>query len=382
MTTGVDVSNNQGTIDWNALRSDDVDFAYIKVTEGIGYIDPDVDAHLAGARAAGLIVGLYHFARPDTNSPEADAASFAAALSARGAAQPGWLPPCLDLERDAPVNMIAWSQRFLAALRAATGYGPAMLYANTSWWQNQLGGGGWLDPQTSAWVAHYGRDPGDPGWKGEQAVMHQYADDGILSGYPGTLDLDFCWVDLAMLSQGGAPGPARPVDPRPDGWYTVKPGDTLSAIATKLGLDWHDLATWNSLADPNVIVPGQRLRLTPPSGGGTTTYTVRPGDTLSAIGAQFGVDWHAIYAANKGLIGPDPNRIQAGWVLTIPAGGSAPAPAPAPAQRTYTVQPGDTLSGIAAQQGVAGGWQAIFDANRDVLSDPNQIYPGQVLRLP
>jgi LysM repeat protein len=66
---------------------------------------------------------------------------------------------------------------------------------------------------------------------------------------------------------------------------------------------------------------------------------------------------------------------------------SAPAPAPAeqaPAatgQRTYQVRPGDTLSGIATEQGVAGGWQAIYQANRGSVSDANVIRPGQQLTL-
>ena len=49
------------------------------------------------------------------------------------------------------------------------------------------------------------------------------------------------------------------------------------------------------------------------------TYTVRPGDTLSAIAAGLGIgDWRALYQANIGVIGPDPNLIQPGQVLTIP----------------------------------------------------------------
>lgn len=53
------------------------------------------------------------------------------------------------------------------------------------------------------------------------------------------------------------------------------------------------------------------------------------------------------------------------------------------AARTYTVQPGDTLSKIAKEKlGDANAYQGIFDANRDVLSDPNKIKPGQVLKLP
>jgi nucleoid-associated protein YgaU len=50
---------------------------------------------------------------------------------------------------------------------------------------------------------------------------------------------------------------------------------------------------------------------------------------------------------------------------------------------SYTVQPGDTLSGIAeAQLGDANRWPEIFELNGEVISDPNRIFPGQVLVLP
>ncbi len=48
--------------------------------------------------------------------------------------------------------------------------------------------------------------------------------------------------------------------------------------------------------------------------------------------------------------------------------------------KTYTVQSGDTLSGIGSKFGVS--WQKIFEANRDKLDDPDQIYPGQELTIP
>jgi nucleoid-associated protein YgaU len=48
--------------------------------------------------------------------------------------------------------------------------------------------------------------------------------------------------------------------------------------------------------------------------------------------------------------------------------------------KTYTVQSGDTLSGIGSKYGVS--WQKIFEANRDKLDDPDQIYPGQELTIP
>jgi nucleoid-associated protein YgaU len=53
------------------------------------------------------------------------------------------------------------------------------------------------------------------------------------------------------------------------------------------------------------------------------------------------------------------------------------------ADRTYEVVPGDTLSAIAKREyGNAGEWRRIFEANRDVISDPDRIYPGQKLRIP
>lgn len=56
---------------------------------------------------------------------------------------------------------------------------------------------------------------------------------------------------------------------------------------------------------------------------------------------------------------------------------------PEPEATFYTVQSGDTLGGIAkAQYGNAGKYPVIFEANKPMLTDPNKIYPGQVLRIP
>jgi nucleoid-associated protein YgaU len=65
-------------------------------------------------------------------------------------------------------------------------------------------------------------------------------------------------------------------------------------------------------------------------------------------------------------------------VADIQAVGGAPA-----AASTYTVKPGDTLSKIAKQHlGDANAYMVIFDANRDQLKDPDKIQPGQVLKIP
>lgn len=60
-----------------------------------------------------------------------------------------------------------------------------------------------------------------------------------------------------------------------------------------------------------------------------------------------------------------------------------PAAAPAAAPRTYTVKAGDTLSHIAKEHlGNAGAYMKIFELNKDQLTDPDKIKPGQVLKLP
>lgn len=52
-------------------------------------------------------------------------------------------------------------------------------------------------------------------------------------------------------------------------------------------------------------------------------------------------------------------------------------------ERTYTIESGDTLSKIAKEQlGRASAWRDIFEANRDVIDNPDRIFPGQVIKLP
>jgi LysM repeat protein len=115
---------------------------------------------------------------------------------------------------------------------------------------------------------------------------------------------------------------------------------------------------------------------TAPTTSPAARYAVQPGDTLSAIAARFAVrgGWPALYAANRPVIGPDPNTIAPGTVLVLPSH-STPL--------RYTVAAGDTLSAIAAAFAVPGGWPALYAANRPLIGpDPNTIEPGTVLTVP
>ncbi len=95
---GIDVSHHQGTIDWGAVSRDDLDFAYLKATEGSTFTDPAFATHAREAEAAGLRVGGYHYfslCSPGQSQGE----HFAATL---GAQREGGvrlaLPPAVDLE--------------------------------------------------------------------------------------------------------------------------------------------------------------------------------------------------------------------------------------------------------------------------------------------
>lgn len=74
-----------------------------------------------------------------------------------------------------------------------------------------------------------------------------------------------------------------------------------------------------------------------------------------------------------------------GVLASFGAPGTGPTEGPGqhPGSHTYTVQPGDTLSEIAAKLHTPGGWEAIYSLNRDMIGpNPNLISPGEVLKLP
>jgi len=67
----------------------------------------------------------------------------------------------------------------------------------------------------------------------------------------------------------------------------------------------------------------------------------------------------------------------------VEGGASSTAPLAEPTEQTYAVVSGDSLSKIAKKfYGDANQWRRIFEANRDVLDDPDKIYPGQTLKIP
>jgi LysM repeat protein len=167
--------------------------------------------------------------------------------------------------------------------------------------------------------------------------------------------------------------------------YKVRLGDTLGSIARQFGVTTDALIRLNSLTNPDVLLVGQELKIprqeeTPAqSGSGQTpggVYVVTKGDTLSSIAKRFGVSSAELQKTN-GITNPD--QIVVGQKLRVPAvTPSSPATPTSGQGKTYVVQQGDTLSKIAVRFGVTVA--ALQSANN--ISDPNKVYPGQVLKIP
>jgi nucleoid-associated protein YgaU len=78
---------------------------------------------------------------------------------------------------------------------------------------------------------------------------------------------------------------------------------------------------------------------------------------------------------------PDFSNVVTGGSSTAPQ--AKPQPPAQPEAATYVVAKGDTLSKIAQHQyGKASAWRRIFEANQDLIKNPDLIYPGQVLKIP
>jgi nucleoid-associated protein YgaU/DNA-binding SARP family transcriptional activator len=185
-------------------------------------------------------------------------------------------------------------------------------------------------------------------------------------------------------------------------------------VASVVGIGGAPLLVAPALAAP-VVIAEQPVDDSPPTVAGAApvaaapagpTHTVQPRDTLGRIAARYLGDWARyteIVDLNRGRLQAngdalvDPAVIRPGWVLllppdatataTAPRGGAAPS-VPGGAPGTVTVQPGDTLTGIAERHRLHG-WRPIFDTNAGEplpgggrFTDPDLIRPGQVLDLP
>lgn len=210
---GIDLYQRYNLVsDWHLVAADGVRECYVKLTDGGGPAAVRGDAYVAGARAAGIQVGGYHFMEP-TPTPEAQAEVFAAELRRLNALD---IAPALDLEAATiPTGSRAdYAKRFLTHLQSTLNISKVALYASASW-DAGLAPDTWGIPGLIDWVASYGSNTG-----GEQAIsayhghvdVHQYTSAGHVPGITGAVDLDDVLSDITE-SGSASPTPPSPQPP-------------------------------------------------------------------------------------------------------------------------------------------------------------------------
>lgn len=137
---GIDVSGNaNGTITWSQVKVAGKEYAWAKATEGLTFNDARFVTNMTNGSAANVVMGAYHFARPDNNSALDEANHFLAIASAY--IGQGYLPPALDLE-DSPSGSVlstvytgtaltTWVQTWLDRVYAQTGVRPIVYTTST-----------------------------------------------------------------------------------------------------------------------------------------------------------------------------------------------------------------------------------------------------------
>ncbi len=194
---GVDVSGYQGTINWTSVKNAGINFAFTKATEGATFVDsPTFANNMTNARAAGVAIGAYHFARPNnpagTNDAPDEAAAFVSTISPY--LLNGNLHPVLDMEDNGGLGKAAlstWTNTFCSEVFRLTGLAP-IIYTGQSFASTYLDASVLKYP---LWVAQYPNttpnpQTATPAGTSPWSTWHfwQYTSTGTVSGISGNVD--------------------------------------------------------------------------------------------------------------------------------------------------------------------------------------------------
>lgn len=323
---GIDISSWQTGINLEVVPCD---FVIIKATQGIGYVNPDCDRAYQQAKKAGKCLGVYHYA--GGNDPITEAEYFIKNIKD----YIGEAVLVLDWEAGQNsrygVDDFTWCKMFLDYVTSKTGVKP-MLYVSQSIMGkfNGIGDYGmWIAQYANMDTTGYQETPWNEG--AYTCAIRQYSSSGRLNGYNGNLDLDKFYGDKEAWNKYATGGKAsnKPssttnatktenkstTSQNTVRTYTVKAGDTLSGIASMYGTTYQHLAQINGISNPNIIHVGQVIKI-----DGTTStsvavyYTVQRGDTLSGIATKYGTTYQKLAQMN-GI--SNPNLIYAGQKLRV-----------------------------------------------------------------
>lgn len=189
---GIDISNHNGNINFDNVKSDGVEIVYIKATEGTTYIDSYLDINYSNAHSIGLKTGFYHFL-VGTSSPETQATSFYNAIKNKISD----IIPMLDVETNFD-GLMDYILRFIAKFKEISNM-PIGIYTYTSFMDN-------LDNRIAAyplWEANYNNDP----WNLQNnfftnRIGHQYTETGFIDGINAKCDINEFNEGVLINSKG------------------------------------------------------------------------------------------------------------------------------------------------------------------------------------
>lgn len=306
----IDVSSWQTGIN---VTTSGAQIVVAKATEGVGYVNSDCDRVVQDALAAGQGVGVYHFAHTE-NDARREAQYFID--NTRGYVGKG-IVPILDWEPSAPWNT-GWALTWLQTVEAAWGTKP-IIYMNQSTensynWSTVVAGnyGLWIAAYTLGYTPIYGFNPPSSQptlYHWPFAVAWQYTSTGYVGDWGGALDLSVVYGDLntwyAYAGSGQtAPKPTPQPTPQPSAPDTTCDNNCViiqsGQYVSMFWADWWNVSVPSG--DPSIVYPGDKICH---NGGGNTatasrTYVVQSGDTLSGIAAWLGVSMYNITGYSSG----------------------------------------------------------------------------------
>lgn len=183
---GIDVSHYQGTVNWTAVKSAGISFAFAKATDGNTYTDPQFKTNWTGMKTAGILRGAYHFYESN-DDPVTQANNF---IKAVGSIAIGDLPPVVDIEINkggfGNATLAANLQIWLNTVEQALGRTP-MIYTGPSFWNQNMNNS---FSRYALWIAQYGASqPTIPtGWS--SWTFWQNSESGSVAGVTGSVDTD------------------------------------------------------------------------------------------------------------------------------------------------------------------------------------------------
>lgn len=180
---GIDVSSHQDEIDWEKVEEDGIEFAYIKATEGIDFVDKRYKTNYLKAKENGILVGAYHFFRFGTSGKE-QAQNFINQVSIENLD----LPPVLDVERHG--NYLSFSKvdqirieikNYLNEIEKNYFIKP-IIYTNIEGYQDYIKG---HFDDYEIWICRICSEPDNNHW-----TFWQYSHKGKVDGIDGKVDLN------------------------------------------------------------------------------------------------------------------------------------------------------------------------------------------------